>query len=90
MFRDVQSFVDHLRRTGDLVEIDAPVDPNLEMAEIHRRVIAANGPALLFTNPKGYDIPVVTNMFGTKARVDAAFGHRPVLPPFPEPLLVLL
>lgn len=77
MFRDVQSFVSHLRSTGDLVEVDAPVDPNLEMAEIHRRVIAANGPALLFTNPKGYDIPVVTNMFGTKARVDAAFGRRP-------------
>ena len=75
--RDIPAFIDLLRQEGDIVEIDAPVDPHLELAEVHRRVIAANGPALLFTNPKGYDIPVVTNLFGTAKRAELAFGKRP-------------
>ena len=75
--RDTQSFVNLLRAEGDLVEITAPVDPDLELAEIHRRVIAAGGPALLFTNVKGHDVPVATNLFGTVARVERAFGPRP-------------
>lgn len=77
LVRDVQSFVELLRREGELVEIDAEVDPNLEIAEVHRRVIAAGGKALLFKRPKGYDIPVVTNLFGTQRRVELAFGKRP-------------
>ncbi|MDO9280572.1 MAG: UbiD family decarboxylase [Pseudomonadota bacterium] len=75
--RDLRAFLDVLRREGDLVEIDAPCDTKLEIAEIHRRVIAADGPALLFKNPKGADFPLVTNLFGTKKRVDLAFGGRP-------------
>jgi UbiD family decarboxylase len=54
-----------------------PVDPYLELAEIHRRVIAEEGPALLFTNIKGSSFPVVTNLFGTSHRVNLAFGTRP-------------
>lgn len=77
MVRDIPHFLDILRREGELVEIETEVDPNLEIAEVHRRVIAAGGPALLFKNPKGYDIPVVTNLFGTEKRVELAFGSRP-------------
>ena len=43
MFSDLRGFLDHLRRDRDLIEISAPVDPVLEAAEIHRRVIAAGG-----------------------------------------------
>ena len=78
MFADVRSFLDQLRRDRDLVEITAPVDPNLEAAEIHRRVIAAGGPALLFTNVQGADFPLVTNLFGTARRAELAFGKRPL------------
>ena len=46
---------------------DAPVDPYLEAAEIHRRVIAAGGPALIFRHVTGADIPMVTNLFGPRA-----------------------
>ncbi len=74
--RDLRTFLDTLRREGELVEIDAEVDPHLEMAEVHRRVIAAGGPALLFKRAKGSNFPVVTNLFGTKKRVDLAFGTR--------------
>ncbi len=77
MHTNLRSFLDQLRREGQLVEIDAPVDPYLELAEIHRRVIAEGGPALLFTNVKGKSFPVVTNLFGTAQRVDMAFGPKP-------------
>src|SRR5688572_9822514 len=78
MFTDLRLFIDQLRRDRDLVEIAAPVDPVLEAAEIHRRVIAAGGPALLFTNVKGADFPLVTNLFGTARRAELAFGQRPL------------
>jgi len=52
-FPDLRAFLDQLRSDRDLVEVSAPVDPHLEVAEIHRRVIAAGGPALLFTDVRG-------------------------------------
>ncbi|MCA8956184.1 MAG: UbiD family decarboxylase, partial [Planctomycetes bacterium] len=74
---DLRSLLDVLRRERELVEIDAPVDPDLEAAEIHRRVIAAGGPALLFRSVGGAPWPLVTNLFGTARRVELAFGPRP-------------
>ena len=76
-FPDLRLFIDRLRRDRDLVEVAAEVDPYLEAAEIHRRVISAGGPALLFTNVKGADFPLVTNLFGTARRAELAFGERP-------------
>jgi UbiD family decarboxylase len=60
-----------------VAEISAEVDPRLEAAEIHRRVISAGGPALIFRRVKGAGFPLVTNLFGTRRRVDLAFGSRP-------------
>src|SRR5882672_779781 len=74
---DLRAFLDSLRRADDVVEIDVPVDPYLEAAEIHRRVIAAGGPALVFRNVRGADFPLVTNLFGTVRRAELAFGRRP-------------
>src|SRR3954471_9281470 len=76
-FPDLRAYLDQLRRDGELVTVMAPVDARLEIAEIHRRVIAANGPALLFRNVVCKGFPVVTNLFGTASRVDLAFGERP-------------
>jgi len=76
-FSDLRTFLDALRARGDLVTIDAAVDPRLEIAEIHRRVVAAGGPALLFTRPGDSPFPVVTNLFGTPDRVELAFGPEP-------------
>ena len=75
---DLRSFIDLLRRDAAIVTVDAPVDPYLEVAEIHRRVIAAGGPALLFTNVKGSPFRLVTNLFGTARRAELAFGTRPL------------
>jgi UbiD family decarboxylase len=76
-FPDLRAFLAELRRRGELVEITASVDACLEAAEIHRRVIAAGGPALLFTNVEGADFPLVTNLFGSAGRAELAFGRRP-------------
>nr|WP_207952184.1 UbiD family decarboxylase [Paenibacillus turpanensis] len=73
----MRSFLEYLKRENELVIISEPVDPYLELAEIHRRVIDEGGPALLFTNVKGSSFPVVTNLFGTSRRVDLAFGPKP-------------
>ena len=75
--RNLSEFLDILRREGELCEVDVPVNPYLEIPEIHRRVIAAGGPALLFTRPNGAKYPLVTNLFGTRRRVELAFGPDP-------------
>ena len=77
-FPDLRSFIDQLRRDEDLVTVEAPVDSNLEVAEIHRRVIAAGGPALLFNSVARSDFRLVTNLFGTARRAELAFGERPL------------
>ena len=77
VFPDLRSFLEALERDGDLTVVDCEVDPRLELAEIHRRVIAAGGPALLFTKVRGSAHRVVTNLFGTARRVERAFGRRP-------------
>jgi len=66
-----------LRQERDLAVVDAPVSAHLEVAEIHRRVIAAGGPALMFNHVEGADYPLVTNLFGTARRAELAFGDRP-------------
>lgn len=76
MHPDLRSFLRRLKGNGDLVVVDAPVDARLEVAEIHRRVIAAGGPALLFTHVKGAAFPLVTNLFGTPSRAVEAFGSH--------------
>ena len=78
MFPDLRAFIDQLTRDRDLVVVEAPVDAYLEAAEIHRRVIAAGGPALLFTNVTRAAFPLATNLFGTARRAELAFGTRPL------------
>lgn len=78
MFSNLRSFIEQLKQDRDLVVVDAPVDARFEVAEIHRRVIAAGGPALLFTNVRGAAFPLVTNLFGTTRRAELAFGTNPL------------
>jgi len=76
---NLRSFIDLLRENKQLLVIEEEVDPCLEIAEIHRRIIARQGPALLFTRVKGSSFPVVTNLFGTRERLELAFGQRPLV-----------
>lgn len=77
MHKNLRSFISALRKENELVEIEAEVDAYLEIAEIHRRVIEAQGKALLFRRVKNSKYPVVTNLFGTAKRIDLAFGKKP-------------
>ena len=77
MHKNLRSFINTLRQENELIEIEAEVNPYLEIAEIHRRVIERQGKALLFTNVKGASFPVITNLFGTAKRIDLAFGTKP-------------
>lgn len=77
MHPSLRSFLDRLTRENEIITIKAEVDPYLELAEIHRRVIAEGGPALLFDRVKGSRYPAVTNLFGTNRRLDLAFGPKP-------------
>ncbi|MBY7663250.1 4-hydroxy-3-polyprenylbenzoate decarboxylase [Vibrio cyclitrophicus] len=77
-FKDLRDFIDHLESIGQLKRISHPVDPDYEMTEISDRTLRAGGPALLFENPVGYDMPVLTNLFGTPNRVAIGMGRQEV------------
>ena len=72
---DLRSWIRLLEREGELVRVDAEVDPHLEVTEIVDRTVKEGGPALLFANPKGSPHPFLTNQFGTERRMAMAFGE---------------
>lgn len=73
-YKDLQEFVARLEQEGELVRIKTQVDPELEITEIADRVSKAYGPALLFENVRGYDIPVLINAFGSTKRMAMSLG----------------
>ena len=72
--RDLRDFLARLEAAGELRRITEPVSPQLEMTALSDRVLRAGGPALLFENPAGHAMPVLTNLFGTPGRVARALG----------------
>src|SRR6266849_1440270 len=72
-YRSLRQCVSDLERAGQLIRINQEINPCLEMAEIHRRVYEAGGPALYFANVKGCDFPMVSNLFGTIERTRFLF-----------------
>ncbi|MHB8923659.1 MAG: UbiD family decarboxylase domain-containing protein, partial [Thermoleophilia bacterium] len=73
---DLRQFIAALKQAGELVEVDAEVDPDLEVSEITDRVSKADGPALLFRNPRGSRMPILINQFGSKRRMEMALGGQ--------------
>ncbi len=73
-YKDLRDFIGQLEAQGELKRIAQPISPHLEMTEICDRTLRAEGPALLFENPTGYDIPVLGNLFGTPKRVAMGMG----------------
>lgn len=64
-----------LEASGQLLRIPFEVDPNLEMAEIHRRIFNAGGPAIYFEKVKGSPFPALSNLYGTYERTRFIFRH---------------
>lgn len=75
-YTDLRDFIQQLEQRGELKRVTFPVDPNLEMTEISDRTLRAGGPALLFENVKGFDTPVLANLFGTEKRVALGMGRE--------------
>ena len=73
-FKDLRDFISFLESKGDLRRITTPVNPELEITEICDRTVKQGGPALLFENVEGYDIPVLINMYGSEQRMAWALG----------------
>ena len=69
MARDLRGFIKILESKGQLRRITAPVDPDLEVAEISNRMLQKGGPGLLFENVKGASFPVAVNLMGTVERI---------------------
>ena len=67
---DIQQFIEKLEKAGELKRVKTEVDASLEIAEILRRVSYAKGPAVIFENVMGYDIPVLGNAFGSIKRLE--------------------
>ena len=74
-YRDLREFIRALEAAGELKRIDTPVDPRFEVTEICDRTLRAGGPALLFTKPRGSQMPLLANLFGTEKRVALGMGR---------------
>jgi len=74
VYHSQREFLHFLEQRGDLKRIKTQVSPTFEITEICHRTIKQSGPALLFENPTGGNMPVVGNLYGTEERVAAAIG----------------
>ncbi len=74
MYDTLHEFIARLEREGEIRRVSRPISPRLEITEVADRVMKANGPALLFEKPAGYDIPLLINAFGTPKRMAMALG----------------
>ncbi len=77
-YKDLRDFIAQLEAMGELKRIRTTVDPALEMTEICDRILKAQGPAVLFEQPKGHTMPVLGNLFGTPKRVALGMGQESV------------
>jgi 4-hydroxy-3-polyprenylbenzoate decarboxylase len=76
-YDSLREFIARLESAGRLVRVSAPVSPRLEITEIHTRLLAERGPAVLFENVEGSAMPVLTNLFGTVERVAWGMSREP-------------
>jgi len=77
-YKDLRDFLAQLESKGELKRVTTEVSPYLEMTEICSRLLKTGGPAILFENPKGHNIPVLGNLFGTPRRVAMGMGKESV------------
>ena len=75
-YKDLRDFIKGLEKRGELKRISTEVDPYLQVTEICDRTLKLEGPALLFENPKGHNIPILANLFGTTKRVALGMGQE--------------
>lgn len=74
-YKSLRAAAEDLERHGKLVRVKEEVDPDLEMAEVHRRIFDASGPAILFERVKGSPFQALSNLYGTFERTEWLFRH---------------
>jgi len=77
-YKDLRDFINQLEKRELLKRVSYPVSPELEMTEVCDRTLRAEGPALLFENPSGHQMPVLGNLFGTTERVALGMGAESI------------
>lgn len=77
-YKDLRDFIHQLEKIGQLKRVKMEISTELEMTEIADRTLRAGGPAILFENAKGHNIPVLANLFGTPERVALGMGQDSV------------
>lgn len=78
IYKDLRDFIQHLESLQQLKRISLSIDPKFEMTEICDRTLKKGGPALFFENPKGFQVPLLANLFGTPERVALGMGASSV------------
>ncbi|MEN6357252.1 MAG: menaquinone biosynthesis decarboxylase [Armatimonadota bacterium] len=73
-YTDLRDYIKHLEKCGELIRIKYKVSPKLEITEIADRTVKSGGPALLFENVDGPDLPVLINHYGSMRRMAMALG----------------
>ena len=73
-FTDLREFISFLEDKGELRRIKTAVSPELEITELADRAVKSGGPAMLFENVQGHEMPVAINLFGTKQRMAWSLG----------------
>ena len=73
-YHDLRDFIAQLEKQGELKRTLYQADPHLEITEICDRTLKAQGQAILFERPKGYNVPLLGNLFGTPHRVAMGMG----------------
>src|SRR3954451_21431855 len=76
-YASLREFIERLEGARRLVRVTTPVSPVLEMTEIQTRLLAEQGPAVLFENVTGFDMPMLVNLFGTVERVAWGMDREP-------------
>lgn len=77
-FHDLRAFLQRLQEQRQLLQIDAPIDPELESTALCQRALRESGPALLMCNPVGSEHRLLGNLFGHQHRIEMAIGDRPL------------
>lgn len=75
-YQNLRDFIADLNEKKQLATIKDEISPHIEITQISDAVLRAEGPALLFTNPKGYSTSVLTNLFGTVERIALAINNN--------------
>lgn len=73
-YRNLNEFIERLRKEKELVEIQTEVDPLLEITEVYDRMVKQGGAGLIFRKVKGSNFPLAINLFGSTRRMNLALG----------------